>query len=91
MFKARSYIVIFNFSKKDPTTRFALSRSLKKNGVGHRRFAEDVLCLSQLPDDVLCLSCFVESFAGYFSKSAAYFIYIVVLSTKKRQLKSSWD
>ena len=41
---SKHVVVAFNFSKKDPITRLALSRSLKKR-VGQRRFAENVLYL----------------------------------------------
>ena len=79
---SKHVVTIFNFSKKDPTTRFALSRSLKK------RSQSAVSCWRRsipllTPRKCIVLESLCSKFLVYFSNSAVDFIYIAVLSTKK--------
>ena len=61
--QSKHIVMVFNFSKKD--SRLALSQDLK-NGVYLRRFAEGVLFLWQLPENVLRLGLFLQQFCRLF-------------------------
>ena len=76
--------MVFNFSKKDPITKNALSWYLK-NGVCQKRFATGTLFLVVIPIKLFMLT-FLFLY-GKFESFSVKLIYMVILLLKEHQLK----
>ena len=76
----------FNFSKKDPTTRLAVSRTLTKSECSKCAVLKTLISHGK-PLKGFCL--FIASLQGFFSKAGIEFICIVMISTNEHRLKTS--